>query len=488
MERDPKLISLIEASRRCAFSPEYLNVLVLRGKLKAIKIGRNWFTKDEWLKDYLQAERKVGRPRKSPPINFTGHAPQQNRTTVRRPGIVERLFAGRPIAAGVLIAGALLFMFSPAARAGVAWSTAPLIAGVVQGTHESYARNKAALGTNLALVADLVHAGRARLDAALIVPLTDHASRLSDHGRAAVRTFTAGARTITGRITREGSRLFAALVPSSSPSRPPLADSVHPPHRPPRAPAAEFTAAPLPAAVRWTPAPAVIREVPVPDPALRTSLTVTQDELARTSANFTLLRGDVIRDLAAVRAELGSLKAATAAAPDEPRTLETVIREVSRETVIHIATPPGASLGNKEITASLESGAIAPTTITIGSMTFGGSTLASIQTINSSPTVTGTLTISGTGTSTITSSLQVASYLTAGNLLTVPYFTATSTTATSTIAGGLATAGLASSNGLTLTGGSLLQTNTATSSFAGGISAAGLNSSAGLTLTGGIFN
>ncbi|MDZ4390696.1 MAG: hypothetical protein U0974_13300, partial [Gemmatimonadales bacterium] len=106
---------------------------------------------------------------------------------------------------------------------------------------------------------------------------------------------------------------------------------------------------------------------------------------------------------------------------------------------MHLATPPGASLGNKEITASLESGAIAPTTITVGSMTFGGSTLASIRTINSSPTITGTLTISGTGTSTIASSLQVASYLTSGNLLTVPYFTATSTTATSTLAtGGLA--------------------------------------------------
>ncbi|MDP3794688.1 MAG: hypothetical protein Q8R13_02040, partial [bacterium] len=177
----------------------------------------------------------------------------------------------------------------------------------------------------------------------------------------------------------------------------------------------------------------IVREVP--DPALLASLTVTREELQATQRNFTLVNsslGTITSDIEALADELTALKA---------QLLSPAIQTVIRETVVQTATPPGASLGNKEITASLESGAIAPTVMTIGSVTFGGSTLASLQTIDSSPTVTGTLTISGTGTSTIASSLQVARFLTAGDLLTVPYFTATSTTATSTLATGGFTVG-----------------------------------------------
>ncbi|MDP3795173.1 MAG: hypothetical protein Q8R13_04590, partial [bacterium] len=242
-----------------------------------------------------------------------------------------------------------------------------------------------------------------------------------------------------------------------------------------------------------SPAPAlreftrVIREIP--DPAdtssLRAAVTATDTELMRTQANFTLLRADLTDDIDTLKNEIEALKAASLIpqpvspslqtssvapllplheSPELSRIIQqTVVSQIPsfldkndylRSRVIQVATPPGASLGNKEITASLESGAIAPTTITIGSMTLGGATLAAIETINSSPTITGTLTISGTGTSTLASSLQIASYLTSGGLLTVPSLAATSTTATSTVAGGLSITGGGLSLG-TLTQGSI---------------------------------
>jgi len=46
-------ISLKDASTYCDYSPDYLNLLVRKGLLKALKIGRNWVTTKEWLSDYL---------------------------------------------------------------------------------------------------------------------------------------------------------------------------------------------------------------------------------------------------------------------------------------------------------------------------------------------------------------------------------------------------------------------------------------------------
>lgn len=47
-----KFISLQEATKYCSYSRDYLNLRVRQGKLKAVKIGRNWVTKKEWLKLY----------------------------------------------------------------------------------------------------------------------------------------------------------------------------------------------------------------------------------------------------------------------------------------------------------------------------------------------------------------------------------------------------------------------------------------------------
>jgi hypothetical protein len=47
-------ISLQEATKYCDYSQEYLSLRARQGKLKAIKIGRNWATREEWVKEYLK--------------------------------------------------------------------------------------------------------------------------------------------------------------------------------------------------------------------------------------------------------------------------------------------------------------------------------------------------------------------------------------------------------------------------------------------------
>lgn len=47
-------ISLREAAKYCEYSQEYLSLRARQGKLKAIKFGRNWVTKREWLEEYIR--------------------------------------------------------------------------------------------------------------------------------------------------------------------------------------------------------------------------------------------------------------------------------------------------------------------------------------------------------------------------------------------------------------------------------------------------
>ena len=51
-------LSLFNAARLAGVSAGYLNVAVRRGKLRAVKLGRNWFTTNEWLSEY---QRSVGK-------------------------------------------------------------------------------------------------------------------------------------------------------------------------------------------------------------------------------------------------------------------------------------------------------------------------------------------------------------------------------------------------------------------------------------------
>ncbi|MFC1630110.1 hypothetical protein ACFL06_01080 [Patescibacteria group bacterium] len=53
MPKDKEYISLDEATKYCSYSQEYLSLRARKGKLKAIKFGRNWVTTKEWLNEYL---------------------------------------------------------------------------------------------------------------------------------------------------------------------------------------------------------------------------------------------------------------------------------------------------------------------------------------------------------------------------------------------------------------------------------------------------
>src|SRR3989344_4916232 len=51
-------LSLFNAAKIANVSSGYLNVAVRRGKLQAVKLGRNWFTTSEWINAY---QKSVGR-------------------------------------------------------------------------------------------------------------------------------------------------------------------------------------------------------------------------------------------------------------------------------------------------------------------------------------------------------------------------------------------------------------------------------------------
>jgi len=49
-----KFISLQEGAKLCGHSQEYLSLRARQGKLKAIKLGRNWVTTEAWLDEYVR--------------------------------------------------------------------------------------------------------------------------------------------------------------------------------------------------------------------------------------------------------------------------------------------------------------------------------------------------------------------------------------------------------------------------------------------------
>ena len=59
------LISLRQASRISGLSLDHLRRLSEQGKLKSIKVGRNWITTEEAIYIYLEHRKPRGRPKKS---------------------------------------------------------------------------------------------------------------------------------------------------------------------------------------------------------------------------------------------------------------------------------------------------------------------------------------------------------------------------------------------------------------------------------------
>ncbi|MDO8443802.1 MAG: tail fiber domain-containing protein [Candidatus Azambacteria bacterium] len=64
-KQNSRYIPLAEAGEILGTSRDYLNVLVRRGKLRAVKLGRNWFTTDEWISEYKAPAGKLEQEEKA---------------------------------------------------------------------------------------------------------------------------------------------------------------------------------------------------------------------------------------------------------------------------------------------------------------------------------------------------------------------------------------------------------------------------------------
>jgi excisionase family DNA binding protein len=60
---DDNLITLKQASSFCPYSADYLNLLARKGKIRAVKIGRDWLVTRPDLVDYLSKQRQESRLR-----------------------------------------------------------------------------------------------------------------------------------------------------------------------------------------------------------------------------------------------------------------------------------------------------------------------------------------------------------------------------------------------------------------------------------------
>ena len=63
IEDEPKELfwSLAEAARDFGLSPSTLRNQAVKGRLGAVKIGRNWCTNREWMEEYLASRKKNGK-------------------------------------------------------------------------------------------------------------------------------------------------------------------------------------------------------------------------------------------------------------------------------------------------------------------------------------------------------------------------------------------------------------------------------------------
>ncbi|HDH07801.1 MAG TPA: hypothetical protein ENG89_02175, partial [Candidatus Moranbacteria bacterium] len=52
-KKELNFIPLAEAARLSGYTPEHLNLLCRTKRIKAEKIGRNWFTTEEWLDEFI---------------------------------------------------------------------------------------------------------------------------------------------------------------------------------------------------------------------------------------------------------------------------------------------------------------------------------------------------------------------------------------------------------------------------------------------------
>ncbi len=58
-----KLISVTRATEISGLTPGYIRRLLRNGVIQGKKIGRDWFTTEEAIREYLKQERRPGRPK-----------------------------------------------------------------------------------------------------------------------------------------------------------------------------------------------------------------------------------------------------------------------------------------------------------------------------------------------------------------------------------------------------------------------------------------
>ncbi len=61
------LVSLQKAAKLSGLAPSHLRLLVRRGDVWGMKIGRNWVTTVQAVREYQARDRRPGRPKKTKP-------------------------------------------------------------------------------------------------------------------------------------------------------------------------------------------------------------------------------------------------------------------------------------------------------------------------------------------------------------------------------------------------------------------------------------
>jgi len=98
MAQESDFISLKAATQYCDYSQEYLSLRARQKKLKAVKLGRNWATTREWLREYSKKSEeykkgvygnRVSREL-APPTNLPLYAPDADMWEDNRPQEVAR--------------------------------------------------------------------------------------------------------------------------------------------------------------------------------------------------------------------------------------------------------------------------------------------------------------------------------------------------------------------------------------------------------------
>jgi hypothetical protein len=101
-------LSLKEASEYSGYSQDYLNLRIRQGKLKGVKIGRNWVTKKEWIDEYKQYTKEYFEKRNNKENNNS----QKNKEKISQLKIKSLFSFKSPKIAKVFLAIFLILAFA----------------------------------------------------------------------------------------------------------------------------------------------------------------------------------------------------------------------------------------------------------------------------------------------------------------------------------------------------------------------------------------